>query len=548
MKKIFIFAACAGLLLSSCNDFLKEDTDSILTGKDFNKTDNHFLGQVNYLYRNGSIEEYSSAGSAYIGPFASVTAMLTGYFRNSYEGQENVCQYARELERQGQTNNVSGTMDGVWDNCYDAINVANSVINNIANPEVAVVAANKEQYIAEAKFFRAQNYFYLVKTFGDVPLSMTAYSSADDDMMLPRTAKAEVMKQVVQDLKDAVSVLKADTWQNAKHRITKYVAEMALTDVYMYQGDYTNAAAMAQDIINSGKYQLTENSDRTLGSAYNKLRTTDDLPEVIYAQEFDNTIATSGWWPTYAFTSSATGTFNKYAITERVFGPYGRYLNIYTADDLRGQEKQFFATSYTNVNYEKDGKKEPKTWTMPTQQGVANTDPAYYDQIGCWYYFDQNAMEITGRGTKDWNIYRYAETLLDAAEAIAQTTGVTAEAAGYLAQVQSRALGKSVAQLTSSLQSLSKQAFIEACWTERLREFPLEFKIWDDCVRTGKFPVIDTAMHSGKVTYVDLIGATNGSGAVFKQTDLLWPISLNEIQRNPNLTQNEGYQKSNSGN
>ena len=84
--------------------------------------------------------------------------------------------------------------------------------------------------------------------------------------------------------------------------------------------------------------------------------------------------------------------------------------------------------------------------------------------------------------------------LLDAAESIAQSQGVTAEAAGYLAQVKARANmeGKTVAAITADLQKLGKQAFIEECWTERLREFPLEFKIWDDCLRTGKFPVISS--------------------------------------------------------
>ena len=111
-----------------------------------------------------------------------------------------------------------------------------------------------------------------------------------------------------------------------------------------------------------------------------------------------------------------------------------------------------------------------------------------------------------------------------------------------MAQVKARANmeGKDVSTIASELQRLGKQAFIEECWKERLREFPLEMKIWDDCVRTGKFPQI-SATNKGEVTYVDLIGAKNGSGATFKATDLYWPIPVNEIQRNPNLTQNEGY-------
>ena len=169
----------------------------------------------------------------------------------------------------------------------------------------------------------------------------------------------------------------------------------------------------------------------------------------------------------------ATNAFKSYNIFQRVYGPNARYLNIYTTDDLRGQEQQFFATKYKNPNND-------SIWTAPSA-----------DDRGCWYYFDEEAVLKTGRGTKDWNIYRYAETLLDAAESLVQSGGtVTPEAAGYLAMVQARALGKTQAALTTELSALSKEAFIEACWTERLREFPLEYKLWDDCLRTKKFPDI----------------------------------------------------------
>lgn len=131
---------------------------------------------------------------------------------------------------------------------------------------------------------------------------------------------------------------------------------------------------------------------------------------------------------------------------------------------------------------------------------------------------------------------------MDAAEAIAQSAGVNAEAAGYLAQIKARAnmSGKTVEAFTAELQVLSKEAFIRECWTERLREFPLEFKIWDDCVRTGMFPVISET-EPGKVEYTNLVGAKNASGATFKESDLLWPLSVDELQRNPSLTQNPGY-------
>ena len=213
--------------------------------------------------------------------------------------------------------------------------------------------------------------------------------------------------------------------------------------------------------------------------------------------------------------------FDKYAIFERVYGPSNRYLNVYNEDDLRIQPNQFFHWKYTN----------------PLNKKVWSSDAA-----GIWYFFDEAAVLRTGQGTKDWNIYRYAEALLIAAESIAKSEGVTAEAAGYLAEIKARAdmKKKSVAKYRSELQALSVDKFVEECWTERLRELPLEFKMWDDCLRTGMFPVISET-EKGKVTYEPLIGGKNGAGATFKESDLLWPISMDELQRNPELTQNEGY-------
>ena len=343
-----------------------------------------------------------------------------------------------------------------------------------------------------------------------------------------RTAASEVYKTVIiPDLQFAVENLPDATFAGNSHRVTKYAADMLLADVYMRLGEYANAVTPLKDVINSGKFALATNDNLAEGSAFNKLRTTDDLPEVIYAREYDAAISPNGNIPVHAFNlisptffaNSSTG--NKYSLWVNVYGVSERYLNVYGEKDLRAQMNQFFHRTYTH----------PVDGTTLDMKMLCN-----------WYWYDETAILETGKGTKDWNFYRYAETLLSAAEAIAQSSGVNAEAAGYLAQVKARANmeGKDVSTIASELQRLGKQAFIEECWKERLREFPLEMKIWDDCVRTGKFPQI-SATNKGEVQFVDLIGATNGSGAKFKETDLYWPIPVNEIQRNPNLTQNEGY-------
>lgn len=522
MKNILTIATACALLagFSSCNDFLEEESKSSLTAGDYYKTQAQAEANVNYLYRTGAPSVLTSAGSAYVGPFSSITGQLTGYFTNSYEGQELTCKYSRELTRQQNTMTVSVTIDGVWDDCYKAINVANGAIKHI--PEISMDNSVSTRLIGEAKFFRAFNYFTLVKIFGAVPMPTEPYESMDN-LYLERTAVDQVYALIESDLKEAVNNLPAAMFYSNGSRITKYAAAMLLTSVYMQENKYADAATYAKMVIDS-PHKLATNDDLALGSAYNKLRSTDGLDESIYSYEYNATISNGGWWPTYSFngTAAAEGLFGTYAIMERVYGPTSQFLNVYEANDLRVQPNQFFHWEYTNPD-------NGKTWKS--------------DNAGCWYWYDEDALLNSGRATKDRDFFRYAEALLDGAEAIAQSQGVTAEAAGYLAQLKARVNmeGKTASAIAADLQKLGKEAFIQECWTERLREFPLEFKIWDDCTRTKKFPVI-SATKKGQVTYVDLIGAQNASGATFKESDLLWPISLSELQRNPSLTQNPGYQ------
>ncbi len=525
MKKIITIAiACAGLMhFTACSDFLKEEPRATLTDVAYYKTAAQLQGNVNRLYRSGATYAYTNFGSAYVASFQSIQEDLTGYFTNSYEGQEIICRYSRELTRQQYTMQISHPLEEIWKRCYNAINVANGTLKHL--PEVKMDEATANTLKGEAMFFRAFNYFYLVKTFGAVPFYTEPYELAVN-MELPRTETATIYAQIESDLKEAIRLLPATTFSENGHRITRYVAAMTLTDAYMLQHKYAEAAVSVREVVNSA-HKLAVNDDLGSGSAYNKLRAQDDLAESIYAYEFNNEISNSGWLPTYAFDGGATSgkskLFGTYAITQRIHGPINRFLNIYEANDLRVQPNQFFHWTYTN----------------PSTGAVWN---AAENLACCWYYYDEDALLNTGRGTKDWNIYRYAEALLDAAECIAQTEGVTAEAAGYLAQVQARANmeGKTAEEIAAGLRSLDKQTFIEACWTERLREMPLEFKMWDLCVRTGKFPEVSETKR-GEVRYVDLVGAKNASGATFKASDLYWPIPVDEIQRNPKLTQNDGY-------
>ena len=526
MKKILTsMVACACLVgFSACDSFLDEEPKSQLTTNSYYLSEAHAQQNVNYLYRTG-VPSLLGATGAYAGSMQQCAGFLTGYLESTYAGQELHYQYAMNLERQNWTQNISGNMDGIWDACYKAINVANNAIKNI--PEINMDATKAASLIAEAKFFRAWNYFYLVKWFGDVPF-YTEPSSVET-LRIPRTSKATIYAQIEQDLKDAMNVLPSGKFYANGNRATKAAAAMILTDVYMTQSKYADAATAVKPVLSSG-HALTQhgaefdlaNYDATkLNSAYNILREEDGLDESIYSYEYDGSISNGGRWTAMAFDSGILSAVDdvKYSIAERIYGPADRYLNIYEANDLRLQPNQFFHWEYTYGD---------KTWKAKDGKACA------------WFFFKHSDFHETGVGTKDRDLYRYAEALLFAAEATAQSGSLT-EAAGYLAEVKARANmeGKTAAQIAAELPT-DKDAFIKEVWNERLRELIFDFKIWDDCVRTGMFPNI-SATERGKITYEPLVGAQNGNGKTFKESDLLWPISINEIQRNPELTQNPGY-------
>ena len=535
MKKILTsIMACACLMgFTACDSFLDEEPKGVLTSNNYYLSEAHALQNVNYLYRTGVPARISSTG-AYQGSIAQIQGALTGYFTNTYEGQELTYKYGREMIRQQNTMTVGNTLMGEWTQSYKAINVANAAIKYIPGIN-NIDQANAAQYVAEAKFFRAWNYFFLVKLFGDVPFYTEPFESSDADMQLPRTAKATIYTQIASDLNDAIAVLPNKTFADNKFRVTKNAAAMLLADVYFYQGDNANAATAIKTVLASDhaltahKKEITAaNYEETkLESAWNQLRTTDGLAETIYAYEYDGSISKASRWAPMAFDASILAWKDdcKYSICERIYGPVPYYLNVYEEGDMRALPNQFYHWEFTHPD------KPELKWSRKVEDGP-----------GAWYFYTYEDILKNGYSAKDRDLYRYAEALLLAAEAIAQS-GTVAEAAPYLAKVQARAyMNETEATLTAKLAAMSKQAFVEECWKERLRELPFDFKIWDDIVRTKKFPVISKTT-KGDVTFVDTFNGqtTNASGAIIKESDLLWPISPDELQRNPNLTQNPGY-------
>lgn len=170
-------------------------------------------------------------------------------------------------------NGLNGSNFGAaWGTAYTDINTLNGVLEY--GQSIDLPDATRRQYLAQAKFLRAFWYFYLVQTFGDVPLHttfITVPSQADS-----RQPVAQVYDQIIKDLTDAVADLpNTPTAPFISKAASKPTAQYLLAKVYLTRGwlnntnaDFVQAYTICNSIIaNKAAYGLDLWQD--YGDAFN---------------------------------------------------------------------------------------------------------------------------------------------------------------------------------------------------------------------------------------------------------------------------------------
>lgn len=521
MKKSIIIIL-GFVLLNSCDDFLIEKPKDQITVDLFFDSPEDARSTVNGIYRTGVPSFYNAGG--FRGNGILFGGYLSGLFGNQDKGEAVSVLLAQDLAFDGQ--NLNDFLDGLWGPAYLAISRANNAIKYIPLSE-RITKSESQKLLAEARFFRAFNYFFLVKYFGDVPLVLEPVENLKN-IFVKRDNIDLVYKQIVEDLNWAIQNggLANVPFTKNGFRITKGAVETLLADVHLQMAgyplqaadSYARAAAAARSVIQSGVHTLIQHGPTLRQSAYNVMRTSDVQDEYIYSIEYHADIVANGA-PMWVYPGNIRPPGIKYGRTLNAYYPIGQYVSVYDpAVDLRIQNQQFFFNS------------------IEIQGRLYE-----FGQWATYLWHDDRALFETGRGDKDQTVYRYAEVLLIAAEAIARSEGVTSEAIGYLADVRARAYWKTDRNnIVTALSGLSEQQFVEEVWKERLRELPLEYRTWSDIQRTRLYPVTSLAS-PGQVTFVNVIGHSNNWGKTFEERHLLIPIPLNELDRNPQLTQNPGY-------
>jgi len=524
MKKIII-ALIGFALLASCDDFLVESPKTEIAVDQFFTNADDARGVVNSVYRIGAGASFYDSGG-FGGSNAMMGSYMSGLFDNEGKGERIQGQLAHDLDVDPV--NLSQFLGGWWNGMYLAISRTNLAINGIENvPQIS--DSERATLTAEARYFRALNYFFLVKSFGDVPLVLDPTEGLDD-IFVERSPTDAVYSQIVEDLEWALNngqLPDVPFASGNNGRVTRGAVAALLADVNLQRAGfpvqngsaYAAAASAARTVIQSGTYSLIEHGDNIDGdSAYNKMRTNEQTSEYVWSVEYNTGISSSGY-PRITIPGVVRPDGIAYGRTLNMYRPINELIQMYDPEqDLRVQNHQMYYTSLERdgVTYE-------------------------FNEYVPYIWFEEEAVFETARGDNNLNITKYSEVLLIAAEAIARSEGVTAEAVGYLADVRSRAYWQTDRQqIVDALSGLSADEFVEEVWKERYRELSLDFKAWSDIQRTRKYPTTSES-NPGDATFVDVIGANNNWGQTYQEFHLLFPIPDEEMQRNENLTQNPGY-------
>ena len=389
-----------------------------------------------------------------------------------------------------------------WSSVYRTINYCNTVIDNapgVLKKDPTFTQTALDQYLAEVRSLRALMYFYLVRTFRDVPLKLHATASDQDLQQLPATAAKDVLTQIVNDLtlSEPNAVTTYGDVPEDKGRITRYTIEAIEADVYLWMDDYQDALTACNKVINSGKFGLIAGNGNWFNTLYYLGNSNESIFEFQFAAPVNN--------PFYAMLDATTRRYNASGYVS---------LDVYGSDDVNP----------LNADIRGDGAS------------------LLYADGTIWKYVGINASTALAQGSyyTHWFVYRYADILLMKAEAEANMNN-GADALNIINIIRTRA--NALPATLETPDSTDVNAVSDYILDERAREFAFEGKRWFDLLRFAKrnnYARLDILLDL--VTRSVSSDRQQSAMAKYKDYDSHYlPINGSELANDPALAQNPFY-------
>jgi starch-binding outer membrane protein, SusD/RagB family len=223
----FILSMLLMLISISCQDFLKEESVSNITANSYVVNEAGFEDLVKSCYPllRDFILNYSlvlPGTDIFQAGGWSVKAVGDGPALDQYDIR---------------LNSSSAEVSAFWDILYREIGRTNAVIGR-SEGITYLDPVKKAARVSEAKFLRALSYFYLVQTWGDVPMPLTETTAASK--AVTRVPSAQIYTQILKDLTEAEAALPATATDYG--RVTKGAVQFLLARVYLTRGwNYKNS-------------------------------------------------------------------------------------------------------------------------------------------------------------------------------------------------------------------------------------------------------------------------------------------------------------------
>lgn len=198
------------LLTVSCNDYLDRFPKDSFSEPTFFKTENDLIYYANQFYGSLPVQRMDNDNNSDNMVPQNINTFLAGTYTVPGSG--------------------GGWASGDWAN----IRSCNYFLEHYSRAETSF----KERYAGEVRFFRALFYWYKVVNFGDVPLLLKALDDNSEELYGPREKREKVMDEVVlEDLKFAVANLPEKN-QAAAGRLHKDAARALMSRICLWEGTY----------------------------------------------------------------------------------------------------------------------------------------------------------------------------------------------------------------------------------------------------------------------------------------------------------------------
>ena len=554
MKKIksYILVAMMGLSVASCKDFL-----TLMPLND--------VVLENFYTNEGDIESVLRGAYGALEASDCLVRMSAWGEMRSDNVVPGTLQSSDEDLEQFICENINSQNSLTTYLCfYKAINYASTVLHYA--PEVRMKDPNyhgteMKAHEAEAIAIRSLCYWYLIRSFRDVPYTTVPSIDDTNDFFIGKTPFSNILDSLITDLnrvKDHAMVHYSSDLTKVENtaRFTRAAIYAMLADMYLWRGDWDECVKCCEYVtklkmedyntikeekgldctieLMFDKYPLiseTFNSDEC-GNAYNEIfgagNSFEALFELPFTNNFENSFIAS-------YYGSANTTVGKIQASSKIArGSNGDEL--FTAKDARYYEN--IATGKNNYGIVKYVYNKAK---FNMSQGTAQ------DKGG-----DRRQNNSTNA---NWIVYRYSDVLLMEAEAkvmqakdMADPDSVTAklkEAFDIVDAVNRR--GICYSRYGSTLLNFNEynttSKMEDLVFDERRRELMFEGKRWFDLVRR--------AMREGNADYIiDVVKdrplSTNTSAVSAKFSNLnglFLPFNRDEIKINDKLEQNPAYKE-----